>query len=339
MAFLLFLHQVAEGRDLSADQAFDAMSLILAGQATTAQIAAFLTALRMKGETGEELYGLARGMRAEGIAVEAGAGGPLVDTCGTGGDGLHTFNISTAAAFVTAACGARVAKHGNRSISSQCGSADVLEALGVRIDLTPERMGQSIRETGIGFLFAPALHPAVRHAQPARVELKMRTAFNLLGPLANPARAPYQLAGAPSVAAAALMAEALARFGSKALVVHGDDGLDEISTTGPTTIFVAADGNVTETRVTPGDFGLPESSLKDLEGGSKETNAALIRAILEGERGPRREIVTANAGAALVVSGLAGSYREGCQAAGAAIDSGAALERLNALVSFTQRGS
>jgi len=236
MSLLPYLDRIVRRENLTEDEARAAMSIVLAGEATTPQIAAFLIALRMKGETAAEVVGFARALRAAACAVQAGPGpGPLLDTCGTGGDNASTFNISTIAAFVVAGAGVRVAKHGNRSISSRCGSADLLEALGVDITLTAEESGRAIRDTGIGFLFAPALHPAMRHAQPARLELKMRTVFNLLGPLANPAGASVQLVGAPSAAAAEIIAEALARLGlERGFVVHGSDGLDEITTTGPT---------------------------------------------------------------------------------------------------------
>jgi len=236
MSLLPYLDRIVRRENLTEDEARAAMSIVLAGEATTPQIAAFLIALRMKGETAAEVVGFARALRAAACAGEAGPGpGPLLDTCGTGGDNASTFNISTIAAFVVAGAGVRVAKHGNRSISSRCGSADLLEALGVDITLTAEESGRAIRDTGIGFLFAPALHPAMRHAQPARLELKMRTVFNLLGPLANPAGASVQLVGAPSAAAAEIIAEALARLGlERGFVVHGSDGLDEITTTGPT---------------------------------------------------------------------------------------------------------
>src|SRR5215472_15822390 len=239
MTFLPYLHAVAERRNLAAGEACEAMEGILAGDVPAAQIAAFLTALRMKGETIEELVGFARAMRAVAVRVDPGLnGGPLLDTCGTGGDGQSTFNISTIAAFVVAGAVVRVAKHGNRSVSSQGGSADLLESLGVTVALPPERVAQAIREIGIGFLFAPAIHTATRFAHPVRLELKMRTVFNLLGPLTNPARATAQLVGAPSEHAAELLAGALARLGlERGFVVHGSDGLDEITTTGPTTAF------------------------------------------------------------------------------------------------------
>jgi anthranilate phosphoribosyltransferase len=335
MTFLDFLHRVANGDHLTADDAEHAMSFILAGQATTAQIAAFLVALRMKRETPAELVGLARAMRACMTRIDAGPE-PVVDTCGTGGDNAGTFNISTVAAFVAAGAGARVAKHGNRSISSRCGSADVLEGLGVRIDLAPEAVGRAIREVGIGFLFAPALHPAMKHAHPARVELKMRTVFNLLGPLANPAGAAAQLVGAPSAEAAGLMAEALAALGlERGFVVHGSDGLDEITTTGPTTALEIARGVITRRTLTPADFGVAQARAEDLKGGDRDENCRIARAILNGEAGPRRDIVLVNAAAALVAAGRAAGFGEGVALAARSIDSGAARARLDQLIRFT----
>jgi anthranilate phosphoribosyltransferase len=322
---------------LSADDAERAMELILAGEATTAQIAAFLVALRMKGETADELLGLARAMREKSVRVEHGVTDePVLDTCGTGGDGCSTFNISTVAAFVVAGAGVRVAKHGNRSISSQCGSADILEALGVNIALSPERIGESIRTVGIGFLFAPALHPAMKHAQPARLELKMRTAFNLLGPLTNPAGATVQVVGAPSVRAAELMAQALACLGLKrGFVVHGLDGLDEISTASETLMLEIRRGAIAHHSLDPSDFGVKKVRLEDLRGGDRAENAGIARAVLDGEGGPRRDVVLVNAAAALVAAGRADDFAAGMKLAAESIDSGAARGRLDALVAFT----
>jgi anthranilate phosphoribosyltransferase len=248
MAFLDYLHRIVARDSLSSEEAEGALGLILEGQATAPQIAAFLVALRMKGETAGELLGLARAMRARSLRVDvADVAQPVLDTCGTGGDASGSFNISTVAALVVAGAGVRVAKHGNRSMASHCGSADILEALGVKIELTPERMADCIRRAGIGFLFAPALHPAMKHAGPARAEIKMRTALNLLGPLTNPAGAPYQLIGAPSEAAARLMAGALAELGTRrSFVVHGSDGMDEITTTGSTLLLEVSDARVAE---------------------------------------------------------------------------------------------
>ncbi len=336
MALLSSLEIVMSGRDLDAAQAREAMLSILDGGATTAQIAAFLTALRMKGETAEEVVGFARAMRERAARVDTGPDPrPLADTCGTGGDGAGTFNISTAAAFVVAGAGARVAKHGNRSISSRCGSADVMEGLGVNVALAPEEAARSIRQTGIGFLFAPAIHTATRHAQPARLELKMRTVFNLLGPLTNPAGAQAQLAGAPSPEAAELMADALAALGlARGFVVHGSDGLDEITTTGPTLAFEVRDGSVARRQFTPEDFGVARAASEDLRGGDREANCEIVRSILAGAPGPRRDIVLVNAAAALVAAGLADGFREGAALAAESIDSGAASAKLRALAEF-----
>ncbi len=335
MTFLSFLHRVADHTNLSAGEAEQAMSLILSGEISTPQIAAFLVALRMKKETPAELLGLARAMRARMRRVDPGPG-TVLDTCGTGGDRAGTFNISTVAAFVVAGAGVRVAKHGNRSISSRCGSADVIEALGIRISLSPEDTGRAIRETGVGFLFAPGLHPAMKYAQPARVELKMRTVFNLLGPLANPAGASAQLVGAPSVEAAELIAETLASLGlERGFVVHGSDGLDEITTTGPTSALEIARGAIAHRTLTPEEFDVPAAKTEDLKGGDRDENARIAHAILAGETGPRRDIVLVNASAALVAAGRASSFAEGVVLAAESIDSGAARASLDALARFS----
>lgn len=337
MAFLPFLHHVARHENLTRDAACDAMSLILEGEATTAQVAAFLVALKMKGETADEVLGFARAMRHRAECVDVGLNGePLLDTCGTGGDGLCTFNISTVVAFVVAGAGARVAKHGNRSFSAKCGSADVLEALGINIRLTPEQVGAAIREVGIGFLFAPAHHPAMKHAQPARAELKMRTIFNLLGPLTNPARAHRQLIGAPSPEAALLMAQALAGLGTDhAFVVHGLDGLDEVSTTGPTLAYEIAGSRLEKLTWTPADFGVATASMSDLVGGEREDNCAIARQILDGQQGPKRDIVLANAAVALLAAGRANGLMSGMELAAASIDGKAAATKVQQLGAFT----
>ena len=334
--FLDYLHRTIASESLSVADARAAMLAILAGDATTAQIAAFLVALRMKGETAEELTGFAMAMRERSHRVDVAPNGePLLDTCGTGGDGAATFNISTVAAFVIAGAGVRVAKHGNRSISSLCGSADVLQALGVNVAATPEAAARAIGEIGIGFLFAPAHHPAMKHAQQARIELKMRTVFNLLGPLTNPAGADRQLVGAPTLAAARLMAAALAALGTtRAFVVHGADGLDEVTTTGPTSVFEVAGGSVTEQQWTPAQFGLPQGAREELVGGGVERNRDIARAVLAGERGPQRDIVLINAAAALMVAGKAGTPADAVRLAAEAIDSGRATEKLAALGMF-----
>jgi anthranilate phosphoribosyltransferase len=312
------------------------MEGILKGEVSVAQIAAFLTALRMKGETVDELVGFARAMRQMAVRIDAGLNGePLLDTCGTGGDGQSTFNISTVAAFVVAGAGLRVAKHGNRSISSQCGSADLLENLGITVSLAPEQVARAIREIGIGFLFAPAIHTAMKHAQPVRVELKMRTVFNLLGPLTNPAGATVQLVGAPSEAAGELMAGALLQLGlERGFVVHGSDGLDEITLTGPTTAFEIRAGNVQRRTLYPEDFGVDRVDASALKGADRETNTAIARSILDGTTGAQRDIVLVNASAALVAAGKASDFREGMTIARDSIDSGAARKKAKDLANF-----
>jgi len=339
MPLIPHLERVLRRESLSTREARLAMSIILEGRASTVQIAAFLVALRMKGECGEEVLGFAQAMREKCLRVSTGLEGVnLLDTCGTGGDGTGTFNISTVAAFVVAGAGAKVAKHGNRSISSRCGSADVMEGLGVRIELAPEQIGQAIREVGIGFLFAPVLHPAMKHAQPARVELKVRTVFNILGPLTNPAGATAQLVGAPNAEAAALMAEALAALGlRRGFVVHGSDGLDEITTTGTTLVFEIADGQVRRTAVEPEHFGVEAASGADLKGGDLQMNCEIARAVLGGAGGPQRDIVLVNASAALVAAGHAADFPDGVAMAARSIDSGAAVRKVEELARFTQQ--
>ena len=336
MSFLPFLHAVAEHRHLQTEEARAAMQAILAGEVSSVQIASFLTALRMKGETVEELVGFARAMREVAVRVDVGlAGEPLLDTCGTGGDGQGTFNISTIAAFVVAGAGVRVAKHGNRSISSQGGSADLLESLGIAVVLAPEKVAQAIREIGIGFLFAPAIHTATRHAHPVRIELKMRTVFNLLGPLTNPAGATAQLVGAPSEHAAELMAGALAELGlERGFVVHGSDGLDEITTTGTTTAFEIREGRVERRTLAPEDFGVERGDGSALKGLGKEGNAAIARTVLGGAAGAQRDIVLVNASAALVAAGKTADFGEGMKIARESIDSGIAWRKVEELARF-----
>ncbi|MGD0299119.1 MAG: anthranilate phosphoribosyltransferase [Bryobacteraceae bacterium] len=332
---LPYLHRVAARENLSSDDARLAMLAILSGEATTPQIAAFLIGLRTKGETSNELLGFALAMREKAARVDAGPE-PLLDTCGTGGDGGRTFNISTIAAFVAAGAGVRVAKHGNRSLSSACGSADILEAFGIQISISPEHVGQSIREVGIGFLFAPLFHPAMKHAQPARLELKMRTVFNLLGPLTNPAGATRQLIGAPSLQAAELMAQALVGLKpERAFVVHGSDGLDEVTTTGPTAVFEVTRQGVSRLEWSPSDFDVPEASSADLAGGDRVVNCRIATAILQGQRGAHRDIVLVNAAAALVAAGVTNDLHEGIERAAESVDSGAARKKLDHLASFT----
>ncbi|MEQ1887109.1 MAG: anthranilate phosphoribosyltransferase, partial [Bryobacteraceae bacterium] len=304
MSLVPFLHHVASGENLSSSQAHEAMSVLLEGGAPEAVIAGFLVALRMKGETASELAGFARAMREKSVFVDAGS--DVVDIVGTGGDGAGTFNISTVAAMVLAGAGVHVAKHGNRAISGKVGSADVLEALGIRIAMKPEEAVQAIREIGLGFLFAPHLHPAMKYAQPVRRELKMRTVFNLLGPLANPARAQVQLIGAPSAPAARIMAQALAELGTRhSFVAHGRVGLDEISTVSPTDVYEVQGSTVTEHVWHPEDFGVRPGSLDAIQGGSADDNAKITLEILSGEQGQRRDIVLVNAAAGLLAAGKA----------------------------------
>jgi anthranilate phosphoribosyltransferase len=331
MSLLPYLHRVAAGSDLSSEEAHQAMSVLLEGGAGEAEIAGFLVALKMKGETAAELAGFARAMRDRMIVVDAGT--DVIDTCGTGGDGSGTFNISTAAAIVMAGAGAHVAKHGNRSISSNSGSADVLEALGVRItDVPPEEAARSIREIGIGFLFAPALHPAMKHAQAVRRALKTRTVFNLLGPLVNPARASAQLIGAPSPEAAKLMAEALAELGTRrSFVVHGHDGLDEITTTAATDVYEVTATGVEKQVWRPSDFGVHTAHLASLKGGDSICNAQIILELLRGTPGSARDIVLVNSAAGLLAGGLAADLRAGAESAARSIDSGAAIAKLDLL--------
>jgi anthranilate phosphoribosyltransferase len=334
MSLLPFLHRAAAGENLTFEQAYEAMSVLLEGRASDAAIAGFLVALRMKGETASELAGFALAMREKSVFVDAG--GDVIDIVGTGGDAAGTFNISTVAAIVIAGAGARVAKHGNRAISGRVGSADVLEALGVRIALTPEEAVQAIREIGLGFLFAPHLHPAMKYAQPVRRELKMRTVFNLLGPLANPARAQYQVIGAPSAETAAIMAEALSQLGTgHSFVVHGlisnTAGLDEISTIGATDVYEVWTGRVKKHVWMPEDFGIRRASLGELAGGDAVENAAMIVGILAGNSGARRDIAVVNAAAALLACGRATELRDAVEVAADSIDSGraaAVLEKL-----------
>jgi anthranilate phosphoribosyltransferase len=349
------LHRLANhSESLSRDRARDVMAEVLTGKCTDAQIAALLIALRMKGETVEEIVGFAEAIRAaaaplptissHGALALSGTGRdalaedplePLIDTSGTGGDASGTFNISTATAFVTAGAGVRVAKHGNRSISSKCGSADVVEALGVNIQLSPERAAHCLREVGICFLYAPNLHPAMKQVQAVRRELRMRTMFNLLGPLTNPARASGQVVGVYSLDLVEKLAEALSMLGlRRALVVHGLDGLDEITITGPTRVAEAREGSVRSYEIEPEEFGMERATLEEISGGDAKENAAIIRGVLDGEKSPRRDVVVLNAAAALVAAGRADHIAAAVPIAAKSIDSGAAAEKLQALVHF-----
>jgi anthranilate phosphoribosyltransferase len=359
------LQRVAnQSQSLDRAEAREVMAEVLAGKCTDAQIAALLIALRMKGETVEEIVGFAEAIRAaaaplpieriiasasataspalavSGTGRDALAGdsaaNSLIDTSGTGGDASGTFNISTATALVTAGAGVRVAKHGNRSISSKCGSADVVEALGINIQLTPEHAAQCLREVGICFLYAPNLHPAMKQVQGVRRELRMRTMFNLLGPLTNPARASGQVVGVYSLDLVEKLAEALSMLGlRRALVVHGHDGLDEITITSKTRVAEARDGSVRSYEVEPEEFGMTRATLKDISGGDAAENAAIIHAIVDGEKSPRRDVVVLNAAAALVASGKPDHIGAAIPLAVQSIDSGAAREKLEALIRFS----
>jgi anthranilate phosphoribosyltransferase len=352
------LHRLANhSESLARADARDVMAEVLAGKCTDAQIAALLIALRIKGETVEEIVGFAEAIRAAaaplpldrsadaavtGTGREALAGecenDSLVDTSGTGGDASGTFNISTATALVTAGAGVRVAKHGNRSISSKCGSADVVEALGINIQLSPEQSARCLREVGICFLYAPNLHPAMKQVQGVRRELRMRTMFNLLGPLTNPAKASGQIVGVYSLDLVEKLAEALSMLGlRRALVVHGLDGLDEITITGVTRIAEAHEGSVKSYEVEPEEFGMRRAALQEISGGDAQRNAAIIRAVLDGEKSPRRDVVVLNAAAALAAAGRAEHIAQGIPLAEKSIDSGTAAIKLEALIRFSSQ--
>jgi len=324
--------RVADGNNLTALEARAAMAAIMTGEASPVQIGAFLVATRMKGETVEEVTGFAMVMREHALQVNARRR-PLVDTCGTGGDRIKTFNVSTAAAFVAAGAGVAVAKHGNRSVTSKCGSADLLEALGIRFELPPEQVARCVDEIGIGFMFAPAYHPAMKYAAPVRKELGMRTVFNALGPLTNPAGAEAQVLGVYRPELTELHAGVLRNLGSKrAFVVHGMDGLDELSTLGETRITELRDGEIATYHLAPEELGLARARPEQLQGGTPEENARLVTAILEGnEAGPAREIVLLNAAAAIAAAGQADSLPAAIPVAAQALDSGAALGKLRQL--------
>jgi anthranilate phosphoribosyltransferase len=342
------IRRVVEGQHLSRSEAESLMNEIMAGKATDIQIAAFLTALRMKCETVDELIGFARVIRAKALPVRfqplmetdfSGTDrGMLIDTCGTGGDAAGTFNISTATAFVVAGAGIRVAKHGNRSASSLCGSADVMEALGVRLDLTADAVARCINEVGIGLLFAPLLHEAMRYVAPARREMKIRTVFNLLGPLCNPAGAKAQLLGVYNEDLTEIMAQVLCILGTaRAFVVHGSDGLDEITITGESKISEVKNGEVCTYYVTPEDFGINRAPLSAIQGGDASQNAEIIREILLDRGGARQDVVLLNAAAGLLIGGKAGDLREGVRIARESIRSGRAMACLQKLVDLSQK--
>ncbi|HKA26210.1 MAG TPA: anthranilate phosphoribosyltransferase [Gaiellaceae bacterium] len=330
------LARLLDGDDLSREEAREVMTSIMSGEATPAQIAGFLIALRAKGETADEIAGCAEAMREHALPVRP-LRDDLVDTAGTGGDGARTINISTAAALVAAAAGAGVAKHGNRAVSSACGSADVLEALGFALDLPPERVARSIDELGFGFLFAPTHHPAMRHAAPVRSELAARTVFNVLGPLTNPAGARAQVVGVYAPELVRTIADVLAQLGAtRAFVVHGAGGIDELSPAGPNFVCEVVNGDVHARNIDPLEFGLPRCDPAELRGGAPEENAAAIRAVLAGEEGGRRSAILLNAAGAIAAGGHADDLREGLELAGEAVDSGAAAARLDALIAFTR---
>ena len=344
------IKKVVDRVDLAAADAESVLEQIMTGQCTDAQIASLLTALRMKGETVAELTGFARVMRSKSArvrphtTVSAEIGDTereaLIDTCGTGGDVSGSFNVSTATAFVVAGAGVRVAKHGNRSVSSQCGSADVVEALGVRIDLQPDRIGRCIDEIGIGFLHAPLLHDAMKHVSLARRQMGIRTIFNMLGPLTNPAGANIQVVGVYAANLTELLARVLGELGStRALVVHGSDGLDEITITAESKITELRNGELSTYNVAPEDFGLERATLEEIQGGDAHQNGEIILEVLRGGRGPRRDIVLMNAAAAFVASSRAGDLREGVGVAADSIDTGRALEKLEQLIEFTNQSN
>ncbi|HHW39912.1 MAG TPA: bifunctional anthranilate synthase component II/anthranilate phosphoribosyltransferase [Syntrophomonadaceae bacterium] len=331
------IEKVVNRYHLSEEEAEEAMGAIMSGEATPAQIASLLTALRLKGETVEEITGFARAMRARARRITPRFN-HLIDTCGTGGDQKSTFNISTTAAFVVAGAGLPVAKHGNRSVSSKCGSADVLEALGVKVDIAPEQAERCLEQTGICFLFAPVFHEAMKHAVGPRREIGIRTVFNILGPLTNPAGAQIQLLGVYDPNLTGVIARVLRRLGSsRAMVVHGEDGLDEITHTGRTRISELVDGEIRSYEVAPEDLGLKRGRLEDITGNTAEENARITLDVLNGRPGPCRDVVLMNAGAALLVGGKVDSLKDGVRLAAEVIDSGAALRKLRELIDFTGR--
>ncbi len=332
----VFLQKLIQGTDLSQQETKDAFDAIMAGEATPAQLAGLLVALRMRGETVEEIAGAAQSMRRHAVFVDP-RGMKVVDTCGTGGDALGTFNVSTTAALVAAGAGARLAKHGNRAMTSQCGSADVLAELGVNLEAPPHIMEECLHEVGFAFLFAPKLHPAMKHAVGPRRELGVRTIFNLLGPLTNPAGARCQVLGVFAATWTEPMADVLRRLGSQhVLVVHGHDGMDEITVTTRTRISELRDGRIRTYDFDPREIIGDYKPMEELSGGAPTVNADLVRRLLDGEKGPRRDIVCLNAGAALMVAGLAKDMAEGFWMAGESIDSGRAAAVLQALVERTR---
>ena len=327
--------RLVSGNSLTVEEAASVMEEIMQGKATPAQFGAFVIALRLKGETVNEIVGLAKTMRAKAIPINFAE--PVVDTCGTGGDGSATFNISTAAAFVAAGAGLRVAKHGNRAMSSQCGSADVLEALGVKIDLNAEQVQRCLQEVGIGFMFAPVFHPAMKYAAVPRREIGIRTVFNILGPLTNPAGAEAQVLGVADETLVEKLALVLKSLGCHhALVVHGEDGLDEITVTGKTQVCELKDGSINSYSISPEDFGLPRAGLDSLRGGTVDENATLLRRVLVGTPGPQQDVVLVNAAAVLLAGDTVGTLQQGVVLAREVIDSGHALAKLEQLIGLSQ---
>jgi anthranilate phosphoribosyltransferase len=330
------LERILAGEGLSRAVAHDAMADIMAGNVSEAQIAAFLVALRAKGESAEEMTGFVDAMAEASVTLDVGES--VADSVGTGGDKSHTFNISTTAALIAAGAGVKVAKHGNRAASSQSGSADLLEALGFDLEMTPEQTANMIRTVGFGFLFAPQYHPAMRHAGPVRRSLGLRTVFNFLGPLTNPAGARYLAVGTSDPEMAPLMIEVLRNRGAEAaFVFHGKDGLDELSTTGPSIIYRLRDDEISLAEFTPEDFGVPRATLADLRGGDVAANAAITNAILDGKTGPQRDAALVNAAAVIVAAGLADGFTEGVVLAAQAVDSGDARALLDRAVEFSKR--
>jgi anthranilate phosphoribosyltransferase len=332
------IKKVVEGVSLSEQEMYHAMNLIMEGRATDAQIAALITALRMKGETVEEITGAAKSMKHKAVSVPVATGWDLVDIVGTGGAMLNTFNISTASAFVVSGAGIKVAKHGNRSVSSSCGSADVLEKLGINIDISADSVGRCIDEVGIGFLYARNLHPAMKHAAKPRAETGIRSIFNILGPLTNPADAGFLVLGVYEERLTRLLAGVLKNLGAKrAIVVHGTDGLDEITICAKTKVSELKDGNVRDYMIDPLNYGLSLASLDDILGNSPVTNAQIISDVLSAKKGPQRDIVIINAGAAIMITGAADTLTDGMKKASESLDSGNALNKLNSLKEITQK--
>jgi anthranilate phosphoribosyltransferase len=331
-----YLIKIVDRVDLTQSEMAEMLGMVFAGEVTDAQVGAFMAALATKGETFEELAGAAQAMRRRALRIEA-PGRTVVDTCGTGGDAANTFNISTTTAFVVAGCGVTVAKHGNRSVSSRCGSADLLENLGINLDTAPEIVEEAIADIGIGFLFAPLYHGAMKYAMPARREVGIRSIFNMLGPLTNPAGANCQLLGVYAPRLTEMFAEALKMLGSRrAFVVHGHDGLDEISICAPTRVSELIDGQIRTYDLSPEQFFGEPADPQDLSGGDPEHNAEITRGVLRGEKGARRNVILLNAAAALVAAGKATDFAEGVRLAEEAIDSGAAAAKLDALAAFTR---